>query len=206
MDILRHWKPNNVNPPSQIHQGVCVFDYRRDYVKVLNYRNAEVPYIVRGDPEVAQTIERWYTDDYMSKLTKDEMHRCEFSESNQFMYWLSRKKDNPPPGWKKPTSILRITYDEWLRKANITDESKLAPDQPHYYFRLIGCGEMGPHGDCDDASSEYLFDELTFFQPKPNLYMVEPEKQRGIHCRFGMTGVTVSGETAMFRLHSSVQP
>jgi hypothetical protein len=27
------------------------------------------------------------------------------------------------------------------------------------------------------------------FQPKPSLYIVRPEKQNDIHCRFGMKGV-----------------
>lgn len=57
------------------------------------------------------------------------------------------------------------------------------------YFRLIGCGETGPEGECDAGSSEYLFDELPFFQPKPSLYMVDYAEQKGIHCRFGMKGV-----------------
>ena len=45
--------------------------------------------------------------------------------------------------------------------------------------------------DCDKDSSEYLFDELPFFQPRDDnpLYMVDPKKQKGIHCRFGMKGV-----------------
>jgi hypothetical protein len=43
------------------------------------------------------------------------------------------------------------------------------------------------HGD---YGSEYLLDELPFFQPKEGLYLVEPEKQAGIHCRFGMKGET----------------
>jgi ribosomal protein L16 Arg81 hydroxylase len=30
---------------------------------------------------------------------------------------------------------------------------------------------------------------LTFFQPKESLYIVEPNAQKGIHCRFGMKGV-----------------
>jgi ribosomal protein L16 Arg81 hydroxylase len=34
-----------------------------------------------------------------------------------------------------------------------------------------------------------LFDELTFFQPKESIYMVDPSEQKGIHCRFGMKGV-----------------
>jgi hypothetical protein len=37
---------------------------------------------------------------------------------------------------------------------------------------------------------EYLSDELTFFQLRPDLlYMVKPEEQKGIHCQFGMKGI-----------------
>mmetsp|Transcript_12594 Transcript_12594/g.22824 ORF Transcript_12594/g.22824 Transcript_12594/m.22824 type:complete len:231 (-) Transcript_12594:4-696(-) len=81
--------------------------------------------------------------------------------------------------------MLRMAYKEWLQHANVTDD-QLGPDKPHWYYRLIGCGAQG---DCDRGSSEYLFDELTFFQPRETLYMVDPEQQKGIHCRFGMKGV-----------------
>lgn len=81
-----------------------------------------------------------------------------------------------------------MKYEDWLSHANVTDKSKLGPDLEHWYFRLIGCGEMGR---CDQHSSEYLFDELSFFQPRDEneLYMVEHWQQKGIHCRFGMEGV-----------------
>mmetsp|Transcript_25648 Transcript_25648/g.36176 ORF Transcript_25648/g.36176 Transcript_25648/m.36176 type:complete len:602 (-) Transcript_25648:43-1848(-) len=90
-----------------------------------------------------------------------------------------------PNNWTAPTQMMRMSFQEWLDHANVTDD-KLGPDQPHWYFRLIGCGAQG---QCDKDSSEYLFDELTFFQPRESLYMVEPNRQKGIHCRFGMKGV-----------------
>ena len=112
--------------------------------------------------------------------------------------------------WKPPTEMLRMTYLDWLAHANVTDD-KLGPDNPHWYFRLIGCGNMGENtadGSCDKGSSEWLFDELPFFQPRlggankgkgknkdddgtveKSFYMIEPEEQMGIHCRFGMRGV-----------------
>jgi hypothetical protein len=37
--------------------------------------------------------------------------------------------------------------------------------------------------------NHWIFDELTFFQPKKNFFMVDPSSQRGIHCRFGMRSV-----------------
>lgn len=122
------------------------------------------------------------------------------------MYWVpppkNKNKDKPPKklrygkkaydvkkpdNWTQPTEMMRMRYADWLNHANVTDD-KLGPDQPHWYYRLIGCGAMGD-GHCDADSSEYLFDELPWFQPKESLYVVEPKKQRGIHCRFGMKGV-----------------
>ncbi|KAL7539188.1 hypothetical protein ACHAWF_006328 [Thalassiosira exigua] len=97
--------------------------------------------------------------------------------------------------WQPPTENTRMTYRDWLKKANVTDD-QLGPDNPHWYFRLIGCGAMGKNtedGSCDKGSSEWLFDELTFFQPRTgderSLYLVDPKQQKGIHCRFGMKGV-----------------
>jgi len=200
LDLLGHWRPHDTSIPSQIYQGLCVFDYSRDYVKALRYRQAGLPFITRNDPAVAAAVERWNSPGYMQRMLRDVQHRAEFSENNHFMYWRPDathkqkfhpgEKGSPPDDWKPPTKMIRISFEEWLKHANVTDASKLGPDQPHWYFRLIGCGETGPEGDCDIGSSEYLFDELTFFQPaQQQLYLAEPKRQKGIHCRFGMEGV-----------------
>ena len=55
-----------------------------------------------------------------------------------------------------------MSYRKWLSHANITDENKLRPGNEHWYFRLIGCGIQDGCG----TDSEYLFDELAFFQPR----------------------------------------
>jgi hypothetical protein len=98
-----------------------------------------------------------------------------------------------------------MTFDEWLTRANVSDATLADPDHEHWYFRLIGCGHgLGNTGSCDIGSSEYLYDELPFFQPthhhsersglsvtkSTHLFMGEHgDKQHGIHCRFGMKGV-----------------
>jgi len=224
MDILKHWNPEQTKEiPNQIHQGLCVFDYRKDYIKALKYRNAELPFVVRNDPEVSAVVERWALPGFMEQLLGDEvLHRAEESKNNHFMFWvpgsgsgaetsherqrrkkhegralaLDEKKKPIPgrnvhesPGWSTPTKMIRMTYDDFLVKA----KQPTTHDKPHWYFRLIGCGETGPKGDCDEGSSEWLFDELTFFQPRPDLlYLKEYTKQRGIHCRMGMEGVTIA--------------
>mmetsp|Transcript_28720 Transcript_28720/g.69536 ORF Transcript_28720/g.69536 Transcript_28720/m.69536 type:complete len:509 (+) Transcript_28720:371-1897(+) len=206
LQILESWPPDDPSPRSKIFQGLCVFDFEKDYDKAMNYRTAEVPFVVVNDPEVKAAAKRWNAPNYMERMMSDVKHRTEYSENNHFMYWQPPRKimkknkqgkkhfqfakgqDPIPKDWHEPTKMMRMAYAEWLEHANVTD-LELGPDKPHWYYRLIGCGETGPKGECDKGSSEYLYDELTFFQPKPGLYLVEHDKQKGIHCRFGMKGV-----------------
>jgi hypothetical protein len=199
-EILHDWPTNDIATANKrtIYQGFCVFDYMLDKQKAERYRKAEVPFVVQNDPSVQKTVERWNTPNYVDTLLGDTPHRTEYSPNNHFMYWIKpgtkmRNKKlkthftqiEKPQGWTQPTQMMRMPYAEWLGHAQTTE---VGPDQPHWYYRLIGCGEM-EHGDCDKGSSEYLFDELPFFQPRETLYVVEPERQKGIHCRFGMKGV-----------------
>eukprot|EP00980_Cylindrotheca_fusiformis_P017730 scaffold5570_cov78-Cylindrotheca_fusiformis.AAC.1 len=196
LDVLKAWPPDDPTPRPKLFQGLCIFDYTKDYDKALAYRDEELPFVVVNDPQVQEAVKRWNAPGYMESMLKGVKHRTEYSKNNHFLYWNApnprhNKKQQHPnglPDWKPPTEMMRMPYLEWLEHANVT-EDELGPDKPHWYYRLIGCGETGPTGKCDAGSSEYLFDELPFFQPKPSLYIVEPEKQKGIHCRFGMKGV-----------------
>mmetsp|Transcript_34945 Transcript_34945/g.52776 ORF Transcript_34945/g.52776 Transcript_34945/m.52776 type:complete len:298 (-) Transcript_34945:967-1860(-) len=167
-----------------------------------NVRDAELPFIVRNDPDVVKTTERWNYPGYIGQLMSDVQHRTEYSPNNHFMYWVAPGVNNKhkkkgkirgptgklvPSDWQPPTKMMRMDYKTWLKHANTTDDN-LGPDKEHWYYRLIGCGDLGQ--DCDRGSSEYLYDELRFFQPvEDRLYVVDPEEQKGIHCRFGMKGV-----------------
>jgi hypothetical protein len=116
----------------------------------------------------------------MERMLGTVQHRAKFSETNHFLYWnmppQNKKKhpqNNPnkkplrpwqrqiqsPQNWSQPTQMMRMTSSDWLAHANVTQDSSLRPDQPHWYFRLIGCGETGPQGECDAGSSENWFDE-----------------------------------------------
>ena len=285
LEVLKNWPTDDPTPEkhTELYQGICIFDYRTENGKADNYRHKEVPFVMRNDPAVARTAERWNHPGYLEKLlmgNEDTMRRTEYSPNNHFMYWVDKrtrderraaakqlrdrklnddkahggfgrgdqdamadaihelehlnelkaklaeakdyledhedddearnevetlqhqvndakrkKKADVIANWQPPTENLRMTYTDWLSHANVTDD-KLGPDNPHWYFRLIGCGTMGEHtedGSCDNGSSEWLFDELTFFQPRLGeerpFYLIEPKKQKGIHCRFGMKGV-----------------
>jgi len=195
VQILVNWPPDDATPRPNLYQGLCVFDYTKDYDKAMAYRQAELPFVVINDPQVHQAVERWNAPGYMERMLSDGPHRCEYSPNNHFMYFVPPPKSpsrrnaaHVPTDWKPPTQLTRMQYTEWLQHANVTDD-QLGPDKPHWYYRLIGCGLMGNTGNCDRGSSEYLYDELPFFQPKASLYIVEPNEQKGIHCRFGMKGV-----------------
>lgn len=198
LKVVENWNPENTTVPSRIFNSLCTFDYEQDYEKAMAYRNAEVPFVMKRDPRIAATAERWNSNGYMQHLLGSVKHRTTRSDTNHFLYAipppkkprrLRKQQRTIPPGWKEPTKALRMTYAEWLEKANVTDELS-ASDQPHWYYRLIGCGLTGPDGSCDKGSTEALYDELPFFQPTPGgLYLREAEKQKGIHCRFGQKGI-----------------
>ena len=59
MDILNQWPTDDPEPRAQVHQGLCVFDFTKDYDKAINYRNAELPFVIKNDPQVAETVARW---------------------------------------------------------------------------------------------------------------------------------------------------
>jgi hypothetical protein len=81
---------------------------------------------------------------------------------------------------------MHMTYHDWVHRANVSD-AKLGPAMPHWYFHVGGCREKRR---CTPVPSDYIFDELPFYQPKQDsLYVKDPTWQRGVFCRFGMKGV-----------------
>ena len=201
MKVVENWNPENTTVPAAIFNGLCMFDYQDDYEKAMTYRDEEVPFVMSNDPRIAATAERWNSPGYMEKMLGNVHHRTTRSDTNHFLYAVAppknkanlRKHNKPwktaPPGWTDPTQAMRMSYSDWLEKANVTDDL-CTPDQPHWYYRLIGCGLTGPDGSCDKGSSEYLYDEMPFFQPRSGgLYLRDAKKQKGIHCRFGQKGI-----------------
>ena len=175
LDVLHHWPPDDITPPqnNEIYQGLCVFSFRHDddanndddtLQKILAYRAAEVPYVVRDDPDVLKTVERWGQADYLKELLGNHEHITEYSTNNHFMFWQrpSRQDKKKLRGkWEPPTRKMRMGYLDWLERANVTvaahnkdgngfdDDDMFGPDHSHWYFRLIGCGD---YHRCTDVS------------------------------------------------------
>lgn len=178
VDVLQNWNPINETIPPYIYQGLCVFDFTIDMDKALHYRELELPFVVTNTPQIWQTAERWNRDNgtYLSQLLGDSNdNKVEHSTNHHFMYWKHKLGQNTPQDWKPPTDMQQLSFSEWLSKAT-------SPTTPKdwYYFRYKAVyGEL----------HSFLYNELPFFQPSPSFFMVEPSHERGINCRFGMTGV-----------------
>lgn len=184
MDILNHWPADDPEPRAQIYHSLCVFEYTKDLHKARRYRDAELPFVIRGDPAVNVAVERWNTPYFLNALLGEVEHDTQYSITNHFLHF--NKNEAKPSGWKEPTQLMTMSYHDWVHRANVSD-SKLGPTMPHWYFRVSGCREGKT---CDLNPSEFIWDELPHFQPRPNnLYVKEPKWQKGIFCRFGMKGV-----------------
>jgi hypothetical protein len=174
LDVVTHWPTNDTEPRETIHQGLCVFDYQTDYDKAMHYRSRELPFVIRGDTRVAETVERWHQPGYMKRLLGNTPHRTEVANQSHYMYWLhpelakrraaragskhEQLNYDPPPGWKPPTQVLKMSYPEWLEMVNTTTDggtTKGAHD--FYYFQTVGCGDVPK---CEEGATEFLFDEL----------------------------------------------
>ena len=152
VDIITNWNPDNTTFPSieqrpKIYSAICRFDYNTPghTLKALNYRKAEVPFILRNDPAVLQVVQRWTTPNYLSTILNENgpMYKTEVSESNHLMYFresAGKRKSNSKnmyEDWKPPMTMVRMTYDEWVDKAS-QPLDQMTPDDPHYYFRVSG--------------------------------------------------------------------
>jgi len=175
VDVLNNWNPINETVPDKIYQGLCVFDYEKDHYRAQHYRQLELPFILINTREIWQTAERWNRDDYLLELLgNDGDNKVEHSKNHHFMYWKAKFGVVTPAGWKAPTDMTQLSFPDWLSKATLN------ATQDWYYFRYNAAwGEL----------HSFLYDELPFFKPFPSFFMVDPHQQRGINCRFGMTGV-----------------
>jgi hypothetical protein len=205
-NLLQNWPIHKTFPTDyKIYQSICRFDYETELEKIMNYRSKEVPFVVRGDPNVARTVERWHLPHYMDRLWGSTSHRTEVSNQSHILYWsypkTPRKRSGEnslqksgtkklPAGWIPPTDRVKMTYQEWLRLANRTfHEDDALQDEKYYYFQVVACGN---NSKCYEGSAEFLFDELPFFQPtQDQVYLVKPRKHHGINCRFGMPSLSL---------------
>lgn len=219
-DVLDHWPvlDTELLDKRSIHQGFCVFDFARHGAErvrqqIHNYQNAEKPFVVKNDPEVLKSVERWNSDHFLDFKLQRKVFRGEFSKSLSMMYWTISRFHEVPKDFVPPTKMKPTTFKIWKERAEAVENAATAAhrDDENSYLRFDGCvsptkrcdalhRKWGPFGRgifaltrLDDG--DFLHDELPWFSPRyyekgiSKDYLIEPEKARGIQCRFGAKGL-----------------
>lgn len=228
LEVLTGWPTTDTTyqPNRQIHQGLCIFDFAKANnnksnlrQQILNYRAAEVPFVIRNDPAVLKSVERWNTGRYLHWKLQDRVFRGEYSKSKSMLYWKITSAHAVPRDFVPPTRIGPITFEQWYERALLTTHDDSQPNNhstmtlarygEYAYMRMDAC--LPQQRRCDAphrhkfvlprqyfwtqlSDANFMFDDLPFFNPKypelSELYLVEPDKQGGINCRFGAEGFT----------------
>lgn len=134
VEVLKNWMPHDVTTIApayrELYQGLCVFDYKTQYDAALIYRKAELPFIIRNDPNVMSVARRWEDDtEYLHNVLGDKRpFRTERSPINEFMWY--RLRGMLPRGYvKPPNDEINMTYGEWLERALAKDAEALQDEE-----------------------------------------------------------------------------
>ena len=165
-DIIKNWNPDAGKwTPSHMYESVCRFDYATDLDKAIAYRDAEVPFQLYNVPSMNAVARAWSDPAHLRrKLGATTKYKCEASNpggeanfgANHFMYTNGRSSRNPP------IKNVQLSWDDWLRKIDEAVNTSVLEPNSRFYFRFSASSPS-------DARSGWLFKELPFFQPKPNV-------------------------------------
>ena len=136
LDVIEGWNPDNPDPPKHFHEKLAHFDYQnpKEMELALLLRQAEVPFKVYNVPEFDQVSDKWTTSYISEKFDSNRMQSTvEMSNDNHFMFWSHRSR-NSVRDWKPPTQLVNMKYRDWLKRAIKADQTKLAANEPHYYY------------------------------------------------------------------------
>ena len=245
LNVLRNWNPSIVkldDYPDFIYQGICVFDFestsntneeqeggdeestrkrRRLQIakQVQNYRNAEVPFVIRNDPHVMKSVKLWHTREYLKlNLDSTKLYQATLSNSTIMTYYSMDPNYNiVPENFVTYTRNVPMTYKDWYTTAlkvekeineyiqeprHNYDKNSNSYPEPYAYLRLDACL---PNQRCDSTylgnpeldNADFIYDALDFFQPTTttttdnvtNLYQINATEARGIQCRLGVPGI-----------------
>lgn len=179
-DLLDNWNPDDTTIPPKHYDSFCRFHYREDKAKIEAYRKAEVPFVIRGVPEVERAAQRWSDVDYLNEqLGPYVPYLSETSSSNHFMFARGKSyTDQLVLMVDGPTGVTMITFEEWLREA-VAAHNRSLGDVHHKYFRFTAF----------NPERHWLYEELPIFKPDSQFFHTGAVKGKGINCRFGMTGI-----------------
>jgi hypothetical protein len=222
LDVLTHWKTDNIDrSPSRIYQGICIFDFASLSVdhdtqdssseqqeqqqhrlqrlqhlqqQVRNYQTAEVPFVIRNDPDVLKAVTKWKDPHYLQSKLAGKYYEATLSNTTRMTYYSVDPEHVVVPSDFVPfTTHVPMSFDEWYHKLATTkrsttsttmahpkspssvQEHKEAKNTRHHtsdyaYLRLDACL---PDHNCDSTyrgdarldNADFIYEDLSFFKP-----------------------------------------
>jgi hypothetical protein len=141
----------------------------------------------------------------MQSLLGEKKQHALYSQSNNFMYFREPEKHvrvKHPLGWDPPTKYTKMTYTEWLQRANALTQGIRNGDidqtkEAHWYLIVNAIRNI---------KRDWLFEELPFFVPPApgQSTLLTPaadvtDADRMVSCLYGMPGIYVPGHFDIYR-------
>ena len=218
LDVLQNWNTQQLRPPKYHYQGICIidlsdstntmFDLRTKRRQIDNYRSAEVPFVIRNDPQVLQSVQSWSSsasgDNYLQRKLQDKKFQATISNTTRLTYYSMDQEYNIIPDDFVPfTHKTEMTYEDWYQRASTQQQQQHRQqqeqqDQQEYaYLRLDACLPNSKH--CDSTylgspniidNADFVYDDLKFFQPgHSGYYPINETETRGVQCRLAPPGI-----------------
>jgi hypothetical protein len=121
-DMLTLWNADVTTLPAShgAFQSLRTFDFNdpAELAEAELYRRAEVPFVIRNVPAMADTVKNWGRDEHLvSVMGAETVFMADVNDGNHFMYYhkAAARLDR---GYKPPTEEARVKVPDWLKRAH----------------------------------------------------------------------------------------
>ncbi len=197
--IIRH--PSKQDP---FVEHLRVFDFQDPEERALAevYRERELPFKVKNVPEIMKAGELWSNPTEIA----DGCHGLGSHTGEPPMTWGIERTRTGFFTWHDPRVVhnYKRKYPKYIRPSeslpkmlmsvagflswaiNGDETGELGPEDEHFYLQTAS-----PPGDTENFVSQAL-PSFSANLDKPNFFVFEPEKNKGVQCRFGSRHTTAA--------------
>ena len=199
-DMMAAWDQDE-DHQGTIHETLLHFNFSdpRELAMAQKFRDAMLPFKLYNVPELTKANELW-TDEYVSQgfggggglfhIGGARAHGTAQESPNHYFAFFTVPQWRPERMGLPPTRNTDWDFADWAQHARYADATRLAADQPHFYWQS-GADKSERYQPASDWS--FISRDLpSFSATEPNFIMFNPEDQKGIQCRFGERGVVAA--------------
>lgn len=182
--VLHHWPSANLSVPlndrtHHIHKGICVFDIGKDaedaqddlllLQTIQRYRTAQVPFIIRNDPNVLHAVRLWSKNNNSNNSNNPEESPYlsnKLGASTEYPAVLIDSKNSDKESYSTYTPM---SWKEWGKIALEGSQAKEKSSLTSQYasLRLDACSFLDDDDHDNHKSCQaFLNEDLNFLKPK----------------------------------------